>query len=68
MYTVTTSGMNEHINSKNYSESFENLESAIEAFNYQCSRLDYDNIEINEDGTRDAGGRGYDYRIELFVK
>lgn len=65
MYTVTTKGEQQHITNKNYSESFDNLDRAIKAFNYQCERLEYDNVEINKDGSREAGGRGYDYRIEL---
>lgn len=66
-YTVLVSRTSKGISGNDSSRPFNELKKAITAFTEECDYHNCDNIEINADGSREAGGIGYDYRIELTI-
>lgn len=67
-YSVIITPMQKHIADPNLNRDFDLDNKANAYFSELCERFNLDNEDEDFDNEcREAGGRGYDYRVELYV-
>lgn len=67
MFTVEVTPMQSHITvNQTWGGEFTNRNEAVAEFTRLCAELNLDNVTSSYSG-KEAGGRGYDYRISLLI-